>query len=293
MAAKIAGAWNLHALTREMPLDFFVLYSSISAILGAPGQANHAAANAFMDALAHHRRASGLPALSINWGVWSEVGAAAERNVDARAGTRHRRFLAATGLACARACIGNLSGAGRGHAGRLAEVSRQRQIGSRRHYFSTVSGTTAPKTEIVQAPQESVDFRLQLEQTPPNKRRSLLLEYVRKQAIKVLSLDAQPIDPKQPLTSLGLDSLMAVELRNLLGSGLNLTRSFPATLVFDYPTLAALTAYLAKEVFGWEMGGQETQAANDGIAVSKLLDNLEDLSEQEVDRLFTERTERP
>jgi len=162
------------------------------------------------------------------------------------------------------------------------------------HFFATVfSGTTVP-TEIVASQKDGVDFRLQLEQTPPNKRRSLLLEYVRNQATKVLSLDASfTIDPKQPLTSLGLDSLMAVELRNLLGSGLNLTRSFPATLVFDYPTLAALTAYLAKEVFGWDDGGgKETQRTTE-VALSKFLDNLEDLSEQEVDRLFTERTERP
>ena len=109
----------------------------------------------------------------------------------------------------------------------------------------------------------------------------------------MLSLDAtQAIDPKQPLTNLGLDSLMAVELRSLLGSGLNLTRNLPATLVFDYPTLAALTGYLAKEVFGWnETAQQEIEARASKDMLSHLLENLEDLSEQEVDRLFAERTE--
>ncbi|HEY9226744.1 MAG TPA: SDR family NAD(P)-dependent oxidoreductase, partial [Gemmatimonadaceae bacterium] len=78
LAPKVAGTWNLHTLTREFPLDFFVLFSSGAALLGSPGQGNYAAANLFLDALAHQRHAHGLPALSINWGSWAEVGMAAE-----------------------------------------------------------------------------------------------------------------------------------------------------------------------------------------------------------------------
>jgi len=78
MAPKVAGAWNLHELTRSRPLDLFVMYSSAASLVGSPGQGNYAAANAFLDALAHHRRALGLPGLSINWGGWAEVGMAAE-----------------------------------------------------------------------------------------------------------------------------------------------------------------------------------------------------------------------
>ncbi len=87
-APKVDGGYLLDALTRHLPLDFFVLFSSASAVLGSPGQSNHAAANAFLDALAYHRRGLGLPALSINWGVWDQIGAAAERSVGGRVSSR-------------------------------------------------------------------------------------------------------------------------------------------------------------------------------------------------------------
>src|SRR6185436_7626494 len=76
-APKIYGAWNLHVLSREAPLDFFVMFSSAATLLGSPGQGNYSAANAFLDGLAHYRNAAGLPGLSINWGPWAEVGLAA------------------------------------------------------------------------------------------------------------------------------------------------------------------------------------------------------------------------
>jgi hypothetical protein len=84
LAPKLAGAWHLHQLAEPLALDFFVLYSSFTAVLGTPGQGNHAAANAFLDALAWHRRGKGLPALSIDWGAWSNVGAAAQRQIGER-----------------------------------------------------------------------------------------------------------------------------------------------------------------------------------------------------------------
>ena len=92
LAPKVAGGWNLHALTRGMRLDFFVLFSSATSLLGAPGQGSYAAANAFLDSLAHARREQGLPGLSVNWGPWAGAGMAA--SVD----ERHRLRLAVAGV---------------------------------------------------------------------------------------------------------------------------------------------------------------------------------------------------
>ena len=81
LESKAVGSWLLHMLTREQPLDFFVMYSSVASLFGSKGQGNHAAANAFMDGLAYFRRSQGYPALSINWGIWAEIGAAKEHGV--------------------------------------------------------------------------------------------------------------------------------------------------------------------------------------------------------------------
>jgi hypothetical protein len=93
MAPKVDGAWYLHTLSQDQPLDFFVLFSSAVSMLGSAGQANHVAACAFEDALAHYRRAQGLPALSINWGPWAETGAATQGTLSERLQTKGFRLI--------------------------------------------------------------------------------------------------------------------------------------------------------------------------------------------------------
>jgi acyl carrier protein len=134
-----------------------------------------------------------------------------------------------------------------------------------------------------------LDTLQQLEQAPANQRHRLLLEYIRSQALKVLGLEAtEVVDPRQPLADLGLDSLMAVELRNLLGRGLRLGRSMPATLLYDYPTISELADYIAKDVLHWE-GAEARQSPSQDAGMSGVIDQIEDLSDEEVDRLFAEK----
>jgi acyl carrier protein len=290
---KVAGSWHLHELTQDLPLDFFVLFSSAVSLLGSAGQANHSAACAFEDGLAHYRRALGLPAVSINWGPWGEAGAATRGNVTQR--SRLKGFqpiqpeqgfrILERLLVQAPAQIGVMSVdwrqysdsfSRRSTSALLSELSRQRDV-------------NVSKPQDKKEPVQAVIQRLN--GAPLTKRQALLTDYVRAQATKVLGLDlAPPIDSNQPLNDLGLDSLMAVELRSLLSAELELTRSLPATLVFDYPTIAALTTYLAEEVLMWGRAPEAPEptveaSPDDGLA--GILDRIEALSQEEVDRIYS------
>ncbi len=244
MAPKAAGAWTLHAATARDPLDLFVMFSSASALLGLAGQANYAAANAFQDTLARHRRRLGRPALSIGWGPWAEVGMAADRS------DRGGR-LAALGLGSvtrdegveafrrllggARAYVAVMAldveawcGAQAGPANPL--LDRLRVSGER----GSVPG--APAGGLVDA----------LRAAPAATRQPMLLEHVRGRVARILRLELSHVDRDAPLKSLGLDSLMTLELRNRLEADLGLRLS--ATLVWNYPTVAALAGHLAESL---------------------------------------------
>ena len=300
-APKVDGSWLLHRLTQSLPLDFFVMFSSAASLIGSPGQSNHAAANAFMDALAHHRRSQGLPALSINWGAWAETGAAVDYDVFERIG--HQGVSAirpADGLHVLAALmqgdapqVGVLpvawptflkrfaQGAEPAFFAEMAREARQKQA--------------APVTLAQPLAEARPDLLKLLEDTAPAKQRALLVAFVQQQAAQVLELDsAQAVSERLPLSELGLDSLMAVELRNRLSSGLGLKRTLPATLVFDYPTAESIADYLAREALGLRQPETEAPpaapAAVSGSAVLGLLDALEDLPDDEIDRRLSEKT---
>jgi NADPH:quinone reductase-like Zn-dependent oxidoreductase/acyl carrier protein len=285
LGAKVDGAWALHMLTRRARLDFFVMYSSIASVLGSAGQANHAAANAFMDALALHRRAEGLPALSISWGAWSEVGAAADRNLGDRVGARGIGMITPEqGLLA----LDQLSARSAPHAAFfpvrwdifLKGVATPPRFLSRVGALQVV--TPAARTAAPQPPAPAA-ITAELEAATPARRHELLLTFVAEHVARVTGApESRSIDPRQPLNELGLDSLMAVDLRNRLGAALGVGRSLPATLVFDHPTIEALATYLARSVFGAE----ETAS----VTVKTSHETIDDLSEDEIERLFAERT---
>jgi acyl carrier protein len=295
MAPKVYGAWNLHKVTESYSLDFFVLFSSAASLLGAPGEGNHAAANAFLDGLAYYRRALGLPALSINWGAWSEIGSveryhAGERIIEQGMDT----FSPVQGLKILERLLGQ-------NAIQVGVMSVRWEnfilhFGGTGEalFLSDLIKKTKKDKKTAQNKDEHSDFLNRLENSDSNKRAEILRDCIREKVIKVLGLEsAKDIEDSQPLNEAGLDSLMAVELRNLLGTSLNLKRSLPATLVFDYPTISALAGYLTREVFAWDKSDGHAQQKDENGSFSNMgLDDIEQLSDEEVDMLFREKMTR-
>jgi acyl transferase domain-containing protein/acyl carrier protein len=239
LAPKVYGAWNLHQLTSTAELDFFVLFSSVASVLGSPAQGSYAAANAFLDALAAHRRADGLTALSINWGAWAEVGMAARVEQQGR-----RRVLGAIRPMQPDECLACME--------RALHLSDAQVVVADVDWGAWQGGAASLLANVVQSvraesqrsvSEASSDIVQRLENVPEANRRAWLIDFIRHEARRVLGLsEGHPIDERQPLLKMGLDSLMAVELRNRLTVALS--RSLPATLLFDYPSPAALADFL-------------------------------------------------
>jgi NADP-dependent 3-hydroxy acid dehydrogenase YdfG len=297
-APKIVGAWNLHAATTRHALDFFVLFSSVSAFIGSSGQASYAAANASLDALAEHRRAQGKPAISIGWGPWSAIGLAAAA---ADRGSR----LAEAGLGSiapdlGATVFGELLRTNPAHAAVMHfDVERWCEafpMFAARPLFALLReasrGSAAP-----QAP-AAVSIRASLEEAPPSRRRRGLLEsYIQQQVAHVLKLAPSRVELNRAFRTLGLDSLMGLELRNRLEAGTG--TSLPATLVWNHPTVALLTTELARRM-GIALDDSGEQAAPERSAdtlemanadvreIEALLENIEDLSDEQARRLLAE-----
>ncbi|WKZ47475.1 MAG: type I polyketide synthase [Anaerolineales bacterium] len=248
-APKVQGSWLLHELTRGMALDFFVLFSSAVTFLGAMGQANYAAANAYLDALAQYRRSLGLPALSIGWGPWQEVGMAAKADVIVR---QVKRGVEPISPLQGAELFLKLIGLQRAHVGVIPIQWSQFAAQATSPYYADLNRSLQAVTSpaVTEPLAERDDLWKRLESAPESRRKNLLLNHVRVQAIHVLGLPSDfQLEQRQPFQELGMDSLMAVELRNVIGRGLPLAQALPATLAFDYPTPDALTQYLLNRLF--------------------------------------------
>ncbi len=276
-AAKVAGAWNLHTFTQDLPLDFFVLFSSAAALLGTPGQANYAAANAFMDALAFERHAGGLPALSINWGAWNEVGLAARQAdtaVLARLGIES--FSPEKGLLALGRLIHQQAAQVAVVAMKWEKFTVKRPGGDTCTFFASLTRTEStdalPDTQTAE-PQILLQ---QLEAAQPAARADLLRAHVHQIVAKVLSFDHnEALSHDQGFFQLGMDSMMAVELKNSLQKSLG--RSLRTTLAFDYPSINLLTQYLYSELFP-----QQPSPADDAVAAPDHDEALEELTRDEL-----------
>lgn len=243
---KILGAWHLHRATLERDLDMFVLFSSRVGVMGNPGQANHAAANAFLDQLAGHRRALGLPGQAIAWGAWSEIGEAAEQRerIDRqRSALGGRWFTPEQGLKAFDRLV-------------REDVTHSVVMSMDWSVFEEAVEERPPLVEdLLSAASEAEadsagaprDLLSRVREAPASERENVLVSFLQGEVQAVLRLPSAPA-PTVGFFDLGMDSLMAVELRNRLNRALSDVYTAPNTLVFDYPDIATLATHLAEEL---------------------------------------------
>ena len=290
LRGKVDGAWILHELTRDMPLEFFVLYSAAGVVLGAAGQGMYPAANAELDALAYVRRRLGLPALSVAWGPWAGAGMAADLAARGRDVWQDRglgKIEPAAGFSQLERLLADGATYGAVIPIRWAHFLAQLPAGADRDFFSAVAPAPSLKAKAA-APAQGAVILERLKALPLGQRRQELIAYLTERALHVLGLDATtPVEPRIPLKEMGLDSLMAVELRNsLVRSG---GQSLPATLLFDYPTLDALATYLAR---AWRLEADAADAIGAATTTSaKSMNAVAELSDKEAEALLLEELE--
>ncbi|MFF3330559.1 SDR family NAD(P)-dependent oxidoreductase [Streptomyces sp. NPDC002888] len=230
---KVDGAAHLHRLTADLPLELFLLVSSAAGVVGNAGQGNYAAANVFLDQLAHHRQALGLPGVSVSFGVWAGEGLAAEHaDLERMARLGHRALTPDQGRDLTELALR------RGTPHQVAwalDLARLKD-----------STTGALWRSLLPAPRiggQHAGLADRLARLPEAERAERVLALVREEASRALGLrSAESVRADQPLRELGMDSVTAVELRNRIGTRIG--AKLPATLLFDHPTPARLAEYL-------------------------------------------------
>ncbi|WP_461087891.1 acyl carrier protein, partial [Streptomyces deserti] len=263
LEGKIAGAVHLDELLDGAELDAFVLFSSNAGVWGSGNQGAYAAANAYLDALAERRRARGLTATSVAWGLWAGGGMAGDEGEEqfrrrglramapelavlalAQAVAHDETFLAVADLDWERFVPAFTSQRPSPLVGEIPEV--------RRHLETAAGGETSTGDD-----EDSSELRRRLLPLTEPEREALLLDLVRTHAAAVLGYDGpESVDAQRAFRELGFDSLTAVEVRNRLGRATGLR--LPTTLVFDYPTSTALAQYLRAQIIQDDAAGVES-----------------------------------
>lgn len=268
---KVAGAWNLHQLTHDRSLDLFVLCSSLAAVIGSPGQFSYAAANAFVDALAHYRRRQGLPAVAIAWGPWKDVGLATGRGSD------HWTRVGIAPLEPDAAIAALEDALDRGHTTTIATARDQ---------APTVSIARANSTSTTTIRPSAVDVPHRDGLLPAVDITSVALT-LRTHIAAMLRVPETNVDLEHPLDALGLDSLMALELRNWILQRFD--ADLPMASLLEATTVKDVAHHIVAEASRRALGSQtdvprsrpRTQAT-----LTDLLQTIERLSNDEVDRLL-------
>jgi epothilone polyketide synthase E len=247
---KAAGALALHGLTRDMSLDFFILFSSAAAILGGRFQGHYAAANHFLDALAHERRALGLPAASLNWGLWAAGGMSTAESRERLEAIGHRPMPVGFGLSALERAVQcdraqqTIASVDWKTFKDLYETRRRRRL-LEVIVSDDQTGDQAASTDLVR----------RLSDLPPRAARQTLEELVSRSVAQVLGFpEDHVLAPNRGFFQLGLDSLMAMQLMKCLGAALG--RELPAVVAFEHSTVASLSEHFAELL---EIGAKEVE----------------------------------
>ncbi len=290
MHPKVAGAWNLHSQTQNLPLDFFILFSSVASLLGSPGQGNYAAANSFLDALAHYRKLQDLPALSINWSPWSQTGMAASLGSlgEQRWATMGVRAIAPQqGLQILRK-IFNQSCTQVG----ILPVSWSKFF---EHFTGNIEGSLLEKIannnqikNQVKPTIQKAEILHKLQHTAVNQRHLVLVEEIQTEVAIVLGLElSQKIESQLGFFEMGMDSLMALQLKNNLQVKLGCYLS--STLTFEYPNIKLLADYLLQDVIDLESVVKAEQESDSNIQQrTQKLAEIQQLSELELSEIINQ-----
>ena len=290
---KVSGAWLLHHLTQttETSLDFLVLFSSGASLWGSQGFGHYAAGNHFMDILAHHRASLGLPGLSINWGWWGSEGMVSGDLAGFFTKSGLRMMPPEQALASLEYLI---------ETGAIQKTIADfdwpvfKPIYEAKRVRPLLEGMTIappPKSEEIKE-ETSAQLARFLQDAPPQERKDLLFTYVQNEVAKILGF-ASPdlLDPSQGFFKMGMDSLMTVKLRNRLETALGIT--LPPTIAFEYPTIDALTRFLAAAGMpAEESTGIQTTRAQPGEKDLAPINRHEDLSEEELADFLEKKLDR-
>jgi len=237
-APKVLGAWNLHTLTASLPLDFFVLFSSVASVLGSPAQANYAAANAFLDGLAGDRRAHGLPGLSINWGPWGEVGMAARAASARGPASKVMRPLPPTEALAILDRLFEKNGPAQAIAMSVDWALLERSLNGQPPPTFIADLIREKGSPAATKSARAAGFLFSTEElwnAPVEQRHGLILAHVQKNLAQVMALESPELDPEESLSNLGLDSLMALELQHALEESFSV--KLPIELLMGMPSL--------------------------------------------------------
>jgi acyl carrier protein len=245
LVPKVKGAWNLHELTREMALDHFMLYSSVTTYIGNPGQANYVAANAWLEGLAVLRRAHGLPVTCIGWGPIGDAGyltrnQAVKDSLASRLGAEPLSAEGALGM------LGRALATTRGNVAvgdfqfsalaRLLPSAQGPRFSSLRRHADDAAGGA----------ENLDDFKALIEGKSPAEVQVLVAQFVTQEVAQILAVSAERIDPARSLHDLGLDSLMGVELA--LGLEKRFGIQIPAMMLNEGPTVERVTARIMERL---------------------------------------------